>query len=155
MAKLMYTLMSKTYTWKASPLTSFHVGPSCSCCHKTRLITYTKWSKIKTIQYEKRWINKMREKTDLGYFKISLSFFFYLLMYDRRKNDGWRMNLIRQYTKKLWQRENYLKGKGEEMREKRKTKNRTEMHRWWDAWIECQTDARYSNRLEMSSAICL
>lgn len=65
----------------------------------------------------------MHEKTDLGYVKIGLIIIiFYLLMYDRRKQDGWRMNLIRQYIKKLWQRENYLKGKGKQMREKRKQK---------------------------------
>ena len=65
----------------------------------------------------------MHEKTDLGYVKIGLIIIiFYLLVYDRRKQDGWRMNLIRQYIKKLWQRENYLKGKGKQMREKRKQK---------------------------------
>lgn len=65
----------------------------------------------------------MHEKTDLGYVKIGLIIIiFYLLMYDRRKQDGWRMNLIRQYIKKLWQRENYLKGKGKQIREKRKQK---------------------------------
>lgn len=65
----------------------------------------------------------MRQKTDLGYVKIGLiTIFFYLLMYDRRKKVGWRMNLIRQYNNKLWQRENYLKRKGKEMREKRKEK---------------------------------
>ena len=65
----------------------------------------------------------MHEKTDLGYVKIGLIIIiFYLLMYDRRKQDGWRMNLIRQYIKKLWQRENYLKGKGQQMWEKRKQK---------------------------------
>ena len=65
----------------------------------------------------------MHEKTDLGYVKIGLIIIiFYLLVYDRRKQDGWRMNLIRQYIKKLWQRENYLKGKGQQMWEKRKQK---------------------------------
>lgn len=57
---------------------SFHVGLSCSCCHKTRLITHTKWSKIKTIQYKKRSINKMRQKTDLGHVKIGLITIFFI-----------------------------------------------------------------------------
>ena len=63
-----------------------------------------------------------------------VSFFFNLLMYDRRKNDGWRMNLIRQYTKKLWQRENYLKGKGSKW-------ERNENKKWnGNAWMEgCMT----------------